>query len=169
MIRHPIPFPLAVPPAVILLAVLLAAADATATSSVEAEIDGGDAYESGRGMPAMANFERVAAATGLVTSRSDGYGGQGYFVSPIVSENPATVVLTHGLGGDGQEVCCANVLWDILADLQLKRKCTLNLVPLTLELSPPSLSALLGSGDISLSPSRTYLSTMSAGSFPPRQ
>lgn len=48
-------------------------------------------------------FRAAAEVAGRVTVRTDTYGGEGFFVKPLVEENPATIVILHGVSGNGQE------------------------------------------------------------------
>lgn len=45
-----------------------------------------------------------ARQAGFTTSDGDGHGGDGFVVEPLVRNNLATVIVFHGLGGNGEEV-----------------------------------------------------------------
>lgn len=49
------------------------------------------------------NVRRNFTQKAFSASDGDGYGGNGFTVSPLVAENTATVIILHGLGGNGHE------------------------------------------------------------------
>jgi hypothetical protein len=61
--------------------------------------------------------QTVRASLNHTVRSGDGYGGAGFVVEPIVSDTPTSVVVLHGLGGDGQEVGCKPAHADVFQSL----------------------------------------------------
>lgn len=55
------------------------------------------------GASTQESFRTAAAAAGRVIVRQDTYGGEGFFVKPLVDTDKATIVILHGVSGNGQE------------------------------------------------------------------
>lgn len=86
----------------------------TATEISNEEADGRDQISKWHN--AKNAFHHAVRQKGLTSNGGDGNGGEGFVVQPLIRSNPTTVIVVHGLGGNGEEVRLPkveiNCLWN---------------------------------------------------------